>query len=157
MSKATRATQMLERAGVAFTVHSYDYDPDADKIGLQAAEALGEVPARVLKTLMAQVDGKPVCMIVPSDREVSMKKLAAAFGGKSAQMMKPQEAERISGYKVGGISPFGQMKVLPTAFEEQALTHDLVFINGGQRGLQVRLNPRDAATVLKARVAPLVA
>ena len=95
MSKVTRATQMLERAKVAFTVHSYDYDPDADKIGLQAAEALGEEPQRVLKTLMAQVDGKPVCMIVPSDREVSMKKLAAAFGGKSAQMMKPPEAERL--------------------------------------------------------------
>jgi Cys-tRNA(Pro)/Cys-tRNA(Cys) deacylase len=157
MSKATRATQMLKKAGVAFTVQSYDYDPDADKIGLQAAEALGEVPARVLKTLMAQVDGKPVCMIVPSDREVSMKKLAAAFGGKAAQMMKPQEAERITGYKVGGISPFGQMKVLPTAIEEQALAHDLVFINGGQRGLQVRLNPRDAAMLLKAMVAPLVA
>ena len=157
MSKATRATQMLEKAGVAFTVHSYDYDPDADKIGLQAAEALGEVPQRVLKTLMAQVDGKPVCMIVPSDREVSMKKLAAALGGKAAQMMKPPEAERISGYKVGGISPFGQMKALPTAIEEQALAHDLVFINGGQRGLQVRLNPRDAATLLKAITAPLVA
>jgi Cys-tRNA(Pro)/Cys-tRNA(Cys) deacylase len=157
MSKVTRATQMLERAKVAFTVHSYDYDPDADKIGLQAAEALGEEPQRVLKTLMAQVDGKPVCMIVPSDREVSMKKLAAAFGGKSAQMMKPPEAERLSGYKVGGISPFGQMKVVPTAIEEQAMAHDLVFINGGQRGLQVRLNPRDAATVTKAIVVPLVA
>ena len=127
MSKATRATRTLEQAGVAFTVHSYDYDPDADKIGLQAAAALGEMPERVLKTLMAQVDGKPVCMIVPSDREVSMKKLAAAFAGKSAQMMKPPEAERISGYKVGGISPFGQMKALPTAIEEQALAHDLVF------------------------------
>jgi Cys-tRNA(Pro)/Cys-tRNA(Cys) deacylase len=148
---------MLEQAGVAFTVHSYDYDPDADKIGMQAAEALGEEPQRVLKTLMAQVDGKPVCMIVPSDREVSMKKLAAAFGGKSAQMMKPPEAERLSGYKVGGISAFGQMRALPTAIEEQALTHDLVYMNGGQRGLQVRLSPHDAAKFLKAIVAPLVA
>jgi Cys-tRNA(Pro)/Cys-tRNA(Cys) deacylase len=72
-------------------------------------------------------------------------------------MMKPQDAERFSGYKVGGISPFGQMKVVPTAIEEQALAHHLVFINGGQRGLQVRLSPRDAATVLNAIVAPLVA
>ena len=89
MSRATRATMALERAGVAFTVHAYDYDPNADKVGIQAAEALGEAPERVLKTLMALVDGKPVCVIVPSNREVSMKKLASAFGGKSAQMMKP--------------------------------------------------------------------
>jgi Cys-tRNA(Pro)/Cys-tRNA(Cys) deacylase len=157
LSKATRAIAVLEKSGVAFTVHRYDYDPDADKIGMQAAASLGEAPQRVLKTLMALVGGKPVCVIVPSDREVSMKKLAAAFGGKSAQMMKPAEAERISGYKVGGISPFGQMRVLPTALEEQALAQDLVYVNGGQRGLQVRLNPRDAATVLKAIVAPLVA
>lgn len=157
MSRVTRATKMLEQAGVAFTVHTYEYDGDADRIGLQAAEALGEEPSRVLKSLMALVDGKPVCVIVPSDREVSMKKLAAAFGGKSAQMMKPADAERLSGYKVGGISPFGQMKPPRAAIEEQAVANELVFINGGQRGLQVRLDPRDAATVLGAIVAPLVA
>jgi Cys-tRNA(Pro)/Cys-tRNA(Cys) deacylase len=143
--------------GVAFTVHAYDYDPDADRIGIQAAEALGEAPERVLKTLMALVDGKPACVIVPSDREVSMKKLAAAFGGKSAQMMKPADAERASGYKVGGISPFGQMRKVPAAIESQALAHAFVYLNGGQRGLQVRLDPRDAAALLKAIVAPLVA
>ncbi|WP_029350358.1 Cys-tRNA(Pro) deacylase [Bosea sp. 117] len=157
MSKVTRATRALEQAGIAFTVHGYDYDPDADHIGLQAAEALGEPPARVLKTLMALVDGRPVCVIVPSDREVSMKKLAAAFGGKSAQMMKPADAERISGYKVGGISPFGQTRRLPALIEEQALAHDAVYVNGGQRGLQVRLRPTDALTVLQALAAPVVA
>jgi Cys-tRNA(Pro)/Cys-tRNA(Cys) deacylase len=157
MSKATRATKTLEEAGIAFTVHSYDYDPDAERVGLQAAEAMGESPARVLKTLMALIDGKPACVIVPSDREVSMKKLAAAFGGKSAQMMKPADAERLSGYKVGGISPFGQMRSVRTAIDEQALAHDFVFMNGGQRGLQVRLKPQDAATLLKAAIVPLVA
>src|SRR5215813_12089243 len=126
MPKATRATKMLEQAGIAFTLHNYEYQPDADRIGLQAAEALAEPPERVLKTLMALVDGKPVCVIVPSDREVAMKKLAAAFGGKSAEMMAPAAAERISGYKVGGISPFGQMRTLPTAIEQQALSHELV-------------------------------
>ena len=148
---------MLEQAGVAFSTHTYDYDGNADRIGLQAAEALGENPARVLKSLMALVDGKPVCVIVPSDREVSMKKLASAFGGKSAQMMKPADAERLSGYKVGGISPFGQMKPPRAAIEEAAMAQDQVYINGGQRGLQVRLNPNDAAKVLNAVVAPLVA
>jgi Cys-tRNA(Pro)/Cys-tRNA(Cys) deacylase len=156
MSKATPATRALEVARVAFTVHSYDYDPDAESIGLQAAAALGEDPARVLKTLMALVDGKPVCVIVPSDQEVSMKKLAAAVGGKSAQMMKPPEAERVTGYKVGGISPFGQMRKVPVAFEEQALQHELVYMNGGQRGLQVRLDPKAAVKVLNATTAPLI-
>jgi Cys-tRNA(Pro)/Cys-tRNA(Cys) deacylase len=157
MSKTTRATQTLTKAGVSFTVHSYDYDPGSERVGLQAAEALGEDPSRVLKTLMAEVDGKPVCCIVPSDREVSMKKLAAAFGGKSANMMKPADAERLTGYRVGGISPFGQKKLVPTAIEETALGEALVFINGGQRGLQVRLDPKDAQAVLKAVGAALIA
>lgn len=157
MSKATPATRALEQSGVAFTVQTYDYDPDADRIGMQAAEALGEEPARVLKTLMALVDGKPACVILPSDREVAMKKLAAALGGKSAQMMKPADAERATGYKVGGISPFGQRRKVPVAIEEAALVHDLVFINGGQRGLQLRLDPKDAQRVLGAVAASVVA
>ncbi|QMV00721.1 Cys-tRNA(Pro) deacylase [Devosia sp. D6-9] len=157
MSKGTRATKMLEQAGIAFTTATYDYDPNAQSIGLQAAEALGEAPGRVLKTLMALVDKKPVCVIVPSDHEVSLKKLAAAFGGKSAEMMKPADAERISGYKVGGISPFGQMRKLPTAIEEQALGHEAVYVNGGQRGLQVRLRPSDIVAAIGAIAAPLVA
>ena len=117
MSRSTRATKVLEDSSVTFTLHTYEYDPNADRVGIQAAEALGESPDRVLKTLMALVDRKPVCVIVPSDREVSMKKLAAALGGKSAEMMKPAEAERVTGYKVGGISPFGQMRKVPTAIE----------------------------------------
>lgn len=157
MSKITPATRALETAGIVFTVHTYDYDPDAESIGLQAASALGEDPARVLKTLMALVDGKPVCVIVPSDREVSMKKLAAAASGKSAQMMKPPEAERVTGFKVGGISPFGQRKQVRTVIEQSALAHDQVYINGGQRGLQVRLKPDDARGVLKAVVADVLA
>ena len=157
MSKATRATKLLKQAGIAFTVHSYDYDPYADSIGLQAAQSLGEPPARVLKTLMALVDGKTVCVIVPSDSEVSMKKLAAALGGKSAQMMKPADAERVSGYKVGGISPFGQMRKVPTVIEAQALAHGLVYVNGGQRGLQVRLSPHDMLSALGFIAAPVVA
>ena len=157
MSKSTRATLALEKAGVAFTVHHYDYDPNADRVGLQAAEALGAPPAQVLKTLLALVDRKPVCVILPSDREVAMKKLAAAFGGKAAEMMPPADAERLSGYKVGGISPFGQRKPVRTVIEQSALAHDLVYLNGGQRGLQVRLKPADVQRLLKAIVADVLA
>ena len=123
---------------------------------MQAAEALDEPPARVLKTLMAELDGKPVCVVLPSDREVSMKKLAAALGGKSAAMMKPADAERLTGYHVGGISPFGQKKQVAVAIEEAALVEPYVFINAGQRGLQLRLDPADAQRALKAVAASIV-
>ena len=157
MSKTTRATQALAKAGVSFTLHTYDYDPTADRVGIQAAEALGEDPARVLKTLMAEVDGKPVCVIVPSDCEVSMKKLAAAAGGKSAQMMKPADAERLTGYKVGGVSPFGQRKTVPTVMDETAILFDRILINGGQRGLLLELAPDEAARACAATWADLTA
>jgi Cys-tRNA(Pro)/Cys-tRNA(Cys) deacylase len=157
MSKSTPATLALTKAGVAFEVATYDYDPNAERVGLQAAEALGVDPGQVLKTLMAQVDGKPVCVIVPSDREVSMKKLAAAFGGKAAAMMKPADAERLTGFKVGGVSPFGQRKKVPTAIEDEAFALDRVYINGGQRGLQVLLSPADAQAAAGAIRAALVA
>ena len=156
MSRTTRATQALQQAGVPFTVHAYDYDPNAERIGLQAAEAMGADPAGVLKTLMVLVDNKPACVILPSDQEVNLKKLAAALGGKAAQMMKPADAERITGYHVGGISPFGQKKPVPTVLEQSALEHTEVFMNGGQRGLQVKLDPRAAVSVLDAKVATVI-
>ena len=156
MSKTTRATQALQQAGVSFTVHTYEYDPNAERIGLQAAEAIGADPNSVLKTLMVLVDGKPACVVVPSDREVNLKKLAAALGGKAAQMMKPADAERLTGYHVGSISPFGQKKRVPTLIEQSAFAHPEVFMNGGQRGLQVKLKPGDAASALSATIAELI-
>jgi Cys-tRNA(Pro)/Cys-tRNA(Cys) deacylase len=157
MSKTTRATQELATAGVPFAIHTYDYDPDAPSVGLHAAEALGLPPARVFKTLLAQVDGKPVCAVVPSDREVNMKKLAAAFGGKHAEMMKPADAERLSGYHVGGISPFGLRKRVPVAIDALAFAHAKIVMNGGGRGVQVELAPTDAERVLGAKRAAVVA
>jgi len=157
MAKTTPATIALTKLGVAFEVLTYDYAPGAKRVGLQAAEALGEPAHRVLKTLIAEVDGKPVCLMVPSDREVSMKKVAAAFGGKSAKMIPPPDAERITGYKVGGVSPFGQKRKLPTAIEASALAEPYVLLNGGQRGLQVKLAPEDARAAADAVAAALIA
>lgn len=157
MSRSTRATLALTAAGVKFDVITYDYDPDADRIGMQAAESLGVSPDIVLKTLMAEVDGKPVCVVLPSDKEVSMKKLAAAFKGKAANMMKPAMAEKLTGFVVGGISPFGQKKPVPTVFEIEAMAPGLVYLNGGQRGLQIRLAPADAVAAAKAMTAAIVA
>jgi Cys-tRNA(Pro)/Cys-tRNA(Cys) deacylase len=157
MSKTTQATLALTRAGIAFTPHVYDYDPNAESIGMAAAAAVGFAPARVLKTLMVVVDGKPACCVVPSDHELSMKKVAHAFGGKAAEMMRPAEAEKVTGYKVGGISPFGQRKRAPVAIEESALGFETVLINGGQRGMLLELAPEDAVKVLTAKTAALTA
>jgi Cys-tRNA(Pro)/Cys-tRNA(Cys) deacylase len=155
MSKTTRATLALARLGIKFALHAYEYDPGAERIGLQAAEALGIEPHRVLKTLMVEVDGKPVCVVVPSDREVSMKRLATAFRGKAANMMRPTDAERLTGYHVGGISPFAQKKRVPVAIDQAALTETSVYLNGGQRGLQIELDPKDAVRALDAIVQAL--
>jgi Cys-tRNA(Pro)/Cys-tRNA(Cys) deacylase len=155
MSKTTRATQALSKLGITFALHTYDYDPNAESIGLQAAQALGIAPQRMLKSLMAEVDGKPVCVVVPSDKEVSMKKLAAAFHGKSAKMMRPADAERMTGYHVGGISPFGQKKRVPVAMEQAALGETTVYLNGGQRGLQIEIAPEAARAALDAKAVAL--
>lgn len=155
MAKVTRATQALDRAGVAYTVVSYDYDPGADRIGLQAAEAMGVDPHIVIKTLMARVDGRPVCVMLSSAAEVSMKLLAAAVGGKSADMMPPADAERMTGYRIGGISPFGQQRAVRTVLDRQALDQEKIFVNAGQRGIQLHLDPAGAARALDAVIADI--
>jgi Cys-tRNA(Pro)/Cys-tRNA(Cys) deacylase len=153
MSKTTPATLFLDKAGVAYALATYAYDPDADRVGLQAAEALGAPASEVLKTLIVKADGKPACVVLASDREVSMKKLAAALGAKSADMAPVADAERITGYRVGGVSPFGQKRRLPTVLDAEAAELTAAFVNGGLRGLQVRLAPKDLARVLDAKVA----
>ncbi|MHC1711608.1 MAG: Cys-tRNA(Pro) deacylase [Solidesulfovibrio sp.] len=157
MSKSTRATQVLAKAGISFITRHYDYEAGADRIGLHAAAAIGEPPARVLKTLMVEVDGKPACTVIPSDGELGMKRVAAAFGGKTARMMPPADAERVTGYHVGGISPFGAKKKVPVAIEATVFAEPYVIINAGQRGVMVQLAPDDARTTLDAVVASLLA
>jgi Cys-tRNA(Pro)/Cys-tRNA(Cys) deacylase len=148
---------MLEAAGIGFTIHRYAYDAGAASIGLHAAESIGAPASQLLKTLMARVDGKAVIAILPSDRQLATKRLAAALGGKSAAMMPPAEAERISGYKIGGVSPFGQKRRMPVVIEAAAMAEPLVYLNGGQRGLQLRLALGDAAKLLGATIAAIVA
>lgn len=157
MSHTTQGTLLLDTLGVAYTLHPYEYDPDAPRIGLHAAESLGIDPGQTFKTLMAEVDRKPVCVVVPSDIEVSMKKLAACFGGKSAAMMKVPDAERLTGYKVGGIGPFGQKRKVPTALDEMAELYDRIYINAGQRGLLLSMAPADAMRAAEMKIADLSA
>jgi Cys-tRNA(Pro)/Cys-tRNA(Cys) deacylase len=155
MAKGTPATLALEKAGVAFKLHEYDYDPNAERIGMQAAEALGIEPARLLKTLMAKAGNDVVCVLAPSDREVNLKKLAAAAKAKSAAMLGATEAERITGYHIGGISPFGQKKRVRVFIEQSALAFPQIVCNGGRRGLQVELSPDDLIRILDATAAEI--
>jgi Cys-tRNA(Pro)/Cys-tRNA(Cys) deacylase len=157
MSHTTQGTLLLSKLGIAFDLHPYEYDPEAPRIGLHAAESLGIDPSQTFKTLMAEVDGKPVCVVIPSDAEASMKKLAATFGGKAAAMMKVPDAERLTGYKVGGIGPFGQKRKVPTALDETAELYDRVYINAGQRGLLLSIAPADSARAAEMIVADLTA
>lgn len=156
MAKGTPATLALHKAGIAFTLHEYEYDAGAARIGMQAAEALGVEPARLLKTLMAKAGDDLVCALVPSDRELSLKRLAAAAGAKDAAMLAPAEAERVSGYRIGGISPFGQRRRPRVFVEETALAFATVVVNGGRRGLQIELKPGDLLRVAEAAAARLV-
>jgi Cys-tRNA(Pro)/Cys-tRNA(Cys) deacylase len=154
MAKGTPATLALQLAGVAFTLHEYAYDPRGERVGLQAAQALGVDPARLLKTLMARA-GEIVCVLAPSDRDVSLKALAAVAGAKDAAMLAPAEAERVTGYHVGGISPFGQKRKAPVFVEQTALSHPSVLVNGGRRGLQIEIAPADLVRLLAAKPAAL--
>ncbi len=151
MARGTPATVALDKAGVTFKLHEYDYDPDALRIGMQAAEALGVSPSRLLKTLMAKAGSAVVCVLIASDREVSLKKLAAAAGAKDAAMLPPAEAERITGYHVGGISPFGQRKRVAVFVDAAALAHPTVIVNGGRRGLQIEIARIGTVRLLRRR------
>ncbi|MBL8561066.1 MAG: Cys-tRNA(Pro) deacylase [Gemmobacter sp.] len=154
---STQALRFLAAQGVAVTLHPYDYDPGAEAVGMQAAMALGIDPALMLKTLMVEVDGKPACCVIPADRQLSMKRVAAGFGGKAAAMMPPAKAEKLTGYRVGGISPFGQKRAVPTALEAAACAAPKVWINAGQRGLLLGIAPGAALAVLTAQALPLIA
>ena len=154
---STPALRALASLGIEVTLHPYPYDPKAEATGLQAAEALGIDPALMLKTLMVEVDGRPACCVIPSNQQLSMKKVASAFGGKSAAMMPAPKAEKLTGYHVGGISPFGQKRAVPVALEATSATAPRVWINAGQRGLLLSLPAEAALGALSARALPLIA
>lgn len=151
----TPATVALTRAGVAFTALGYDHDPRAAAYGLEAAEKLGLDPDRVFKTLLASVDGALAVAIVPVAMLLDLKALAAALGGKRAEMADPAVAERKTGYVVGGISPIGQKTALPTVLDESAILHETIYVSGGRRGLDLELAPDDLLAVTEGRYAPI--
>lgn len=156
-SQATPALVALARAGVSAVVHEFDADAVDTELGYgrAAALALGVDERIVFKTLLAQVDGNPTVAVVPVDGNLSLKELAAARGGKKATMLDVPTAQRITGYVVGGISPFGQRKALPTVLDISAMEHDTILVSGGRRGLDVEIPPTTLVELLGAVVAPI--
>jgi Cys-tRNA(Pro)/Cys-tRNA(Cys) deacylase len=143
-SLMTPAIRAVEAAKIAFTLHRYDHDPRAESFGEEAAGKLGLSPERVFKTLVARLDGKELVLaVVAASSRLDLKKLAAAAGGKKADMADATAAERATGYVVGGISPIAGRKRLPLFLDESALTYQSIFVSAGQRGLQMELSPSD--------------
>jgi Cys-tRNA(Pro)/Cys-tRNA(Cys) deacylase len=157
VATGTPATAALTRAGIAHTLHPYRHDPRAEAYGEQAAQALGIEPARIFKTLIATVDGRLVCAVVPVAGRLDLKALAAAIGGKRAVMAEPAAATRATGYVLGGISPLGQRTRLPVVVDDSVAALTTVFVSAGRRGLQVELVPGELLRATGATTAPIAA
>ncbi|POX52214.1 Cys-tRNA(Pro) deacylase [Streptomyces sp. Ru71] len=154
-SGGTPATVALAAAGVDFTVHAYEHDPNHPSYGEEAAEAMGVSPERVFKTLVADVDGVLTVAVVPVAGQLDLKALASAVGGKRATMADPALAERTTGYVRGGISPLGQRKRLRTVLDVSASAFETICVSAGRRGLEVELAPGDLAKLTGAVLAPV--
>ena len=146
----TPATVALTTAHIAFSVHEYVHDPRSNSYGLEAAAALGLPADQVFKTLITNVDAAPTVAIVPVNCTLDLKLLAAGLGGRKAELADPAVAQRLTGYVVGGISPIGQRKLLPTVLDESALLWDKVYVSGGRRGMDIGLAPSDLVDVTRA-------
>jgi Cys-tRNA(Pro)/Cys-tRNA(Cys) deacylase len=152
----TPAIKTAEKARIVFTVHDYEHDPNADSYGLEAAAALGVDATRVFKTLLVSLQGgtAPLAVgIVPVESQLDLKAFAAAAGAKKASMADPKQAERVTGYIVGGISPLGQKKSLPTIIDTSATEFDTVYVSAGRRGLEIELAPNDLQSLCTATLA----
>jgi Cys-tRNA(Pro)/Cys-tRNA(Cys) deacylase len=153
--RATPATALLASQRVSHTVHTYDHSPRHASYGMEASETLGVSPARVFKTLVAEVDGVLTVGVVPVVAQLDLKALAVAVGGKRAKMADVAVAERATGYVAGGISPLGQRKRLPVVLDASATGFDTIFCSGGRRGLEIELAPADLVRLADALVASI--
>jgi len=147
----TPAVKILENSGAPFIVHRYSHDPKVEDYAMEAAEALGVSPHRLLKTLVILFDGwKEAVALVPASKRLDLKAVAETMGAKSAAMASPEVAQRATGYVIGGISPLGHRKPMPVVLEEAALDQKTIYVSAGKRGFQVELGPEDLIRLCKA-------
>lgn len=151
--QSTPATTLLNRCGVSYRLHTYSPSLHADSYGPEAAAALGLAPQRVFKTLITELDGRLAVTVVPVSTQIDLRALAAVMGAKRAKMAAVADAERVTGYVIGGISPLGHRKQLPVIIDISARDFETVFCSAGRRGLQLELAPDDLVHVTKATVA----
>ena len=152
----TPAIRAAKKAGITFGTFEYEHDKQATSYGLEAAQATGQPPARIFKTLITKVDnGGLAVALVPVHQSLDLKVLASSLSAKKAQMAEATEAQRVTGYLLGGISPLGQKKRLPTVLDESARQFSTIFVSGGRRGLELELAPADLLSLTGGQLAPI--
>jgi Cys-tRNA(Pro)/Cys-tRNA(Cys) deacylase len=150
-ARMTPAITAARAAKIQFSVHEYEHDPAASSFGLEAAQKLGLDPQRVFKTLIVELDGGPLGVaVIPVSAMLNMKQCARALGAKKAAMAERRAAERATGYVMGGISPLGQKKRLPSVIDTSALSFATIYVSGGRRGLDLELAAEDLKHLLRA-------
>ena len=152
----TPACKILKFNKIEYSIHEYEHDINAKSFGLEAAEKLGLDVHEVFKTLMVTDDKTYFVAVLPVNHQLNLKKVASALGCKKLHMADPKDAERLTGYLVGGISPVGQKKCLKTVIDVTAESLNKVYVSGGKRGLDIGLNPQDLAKVLGASFADIL-
>lgn len=160
-AQGTRAIEAARRSGIPHQVHEYAHDPRASLreggrgYALEAVEALGIDPARVFKTIVVAVDGRLGIAVVPADAEVDLKAVADALGGRRATIAAPADAERATGYVLGGISPLGTRRPLPTVIDDSAAAWPTIHVSAGRRGLEIELAAADLGKLTHGALAPI--
>ncbi|MFP8817142.1 Cys-tRNA(Pro) deacylase [Acinetobacter johnsonii] len=152
----TPATKLLKANKIDFSIHEYEHDANAKSFGLEAAEKLNLRVEEVFKTLLVTDEKNYFVAILPVHHQLNLKKVAQAVGAKKLKMSDPKDAERLTGYLVGGISPVGQKKRLKTVIDQSAVQLEKLYVSGGRRGLDIGLKPQDLAKVLSATFADVL-